>query len=222
MLGAPTLENITDRLCEIDLKEWGPDDVRYVCVLFWNHLGYRQLKNAFEVRDWVRWALSSGNFWDLFLSGCHMYDPDLPYGSESIALASYAEPGYTEYFFWNQEQSDLLAEEVARRAAEAGSLKTWSFCGPIELVAVGARRSSDGEIDIDWAGLRGGPIEVNDLPVAISSYTEAHVTLDSDDVPPAFPQPGDFEDDVWKNLKKQLLHAVPGLAKAVVKAHQLL
>lgn len=222
MLAAPNLEEIVKRLGRVDLEQWGPDDVRYVCILFWDNRGYRYLENTFEVNDWERWSISSGDFWDLFLAGCYMYQPSDFYGSKAQALASSPRADYTKYFYWNQEKSDQLAMDVARRANTAGTLKPWSFEGPIELVAVGARRSGKGGIDIDWAGLRGIPIRANDLPAAVGSYTEAHITLDADDVPPEFPKPGDFEDDVWKNLKRQIIHAMPGLAKAVAKAHQLL
>lgn len=222
MLAVPDLEAIFERLDRLSYEQWGPDDVRYVCILFWDYLGYRQLDSAFEVADWERWSRSSGEFWDLFLAGCYMNRPSDFYGSKAEVLASKPQPDYTQYFYWNQAASELLAAEVARLAEEEGTLKPWSFGGPIELVAVGARRSENGGAYIDWPSLRGIPIRANDLPIAVGSYTEAHVTLDADDVPPEFPRPGDFEDDVWTNLKRQILHTVPGLAKAVVKAHHLL
>ncbi|MGH3799130.1 MAG: hypothetical protein ACRDTD_03175 [Pseudonocardiaceae bacterium] len=50
MLPAPELDSIQQRLTRIDLDQWGPDGLRYVCILFWNELGYRMLAHHFDVQ----------------------------------------------------------------------------------------------------------------------------------------------------------------------------
>lgn len=50
LLPAPDLDNINHRLAHVDLEQWGPDGVRYVCILFWNELGYRMLSHHFDVQ----------------------------------------------------------------------------------------------------------------------------------------------------------------------------
>lgn len=87
MLAAPNLESITDRLKWHPYAEWGPDGVRYVCVLFWNNHGYRILRNMYSARDWERWDISSGEFWDLFLAGCYRYAGPDHYGDIALPLA---------------------------------------------------------------------------------------------------------------------------------------
>lgn len=67
MLPAPDLDTIDQRLARIDLEQWGPDGIRYVCILFWNELGHRMLSHHFDVQAWERWSHSSGEFWDCSL-----------------------------------------------------------------------------------------------------------------------------------------------------------
>jgi hypothetical protein len=121
--------------------------------------------------------------------------------------------------------ADSLAAGFAAKAAAAGSPEPWTFTGPIDLVAVGVRRgttsrgftSNDG-FTIDWASLRGTTIRPPVLPEAIGSYTEAHISLNADDVPPEFPVPGSFEDRVWPEVKRELIHRIPWIGKLVLKA----
>jgi len=55
-------------------------------LLFWNDLGYRMLHHQFDAQTWQNWALSSGQFWDLFLAGCHQYGPADVYGNQPATL----------------------------------------------------------------------------------------------------------------------------------------
>lgn len=102
-------------------------------------------------------------------------------------------------FRWSRPAFDQLANEVATRARIAGTIRPWSFSGPIELVAVGARRHRE-QIDIDWASLRSAAISASQLADAVAYYTEAHVMADPDLLPDFLPAPGDFEDDLPREL----------------------
>jgi hypothetical protein len=143
MILSPSLEAIYDRLQGIDLEEWGPGGWRYVCILFWNYEGYRHLRNSFDVSYWERWSRSSGEFWDLFLAGCHKGEPNpsehrfLLTGEESPqhrppftsaeppklrSPFTGAEPSEhrfplnseeSEFFIWDAEEAGLLAKEIA-------------------------------------------------------------------------------------------------------------
>ncbi|GAA2919896.1 MULTISPECIES: hypothetical protein [Streptomyces] len=83
----------------------------------------------------------------------------------------------------------------------------WTFSGPLELVAVGARRAGR-DVDIDCAGLRSAKISADALSGAVSDYTETHVTLDSDLVPDQLASPGDFRDDLPGDLKRDLINRI--------------
>src|SRR5262249_41550020 len=127
MLAAPNLESIEERLNWHPYAEWGPDGVRYVCILFWNDHGYRILRNMYSAKDWERWDMSSGEFWDLFLAGCYMYGQPDHYGDRALVLAE----GKIS-FYWSKLQSDLLAETFRRNTIETTARQPWSFNGPLE------------------------------------------------------------------------------------------
>ncbi|WP_042149399.1 hypothetical protein [Streptomyces lydicamycinicus] len=99
---------------------------------------------------------------------------------------------------------------MADRAGSAGA-PPWNFSGPLELVVVGARRAGQ-DVDIDWAGLRFATISANWLSAAVSDYTEAHVHWDQDLVLDQLPSPGDFQDDLSRELKRDLIKHI-GLIK---------
>ncbi|MFF4264609.1 hypothetical protein ACFY7Y_03975 [Streptomyces virginiae] len=216
MLGIRSLNDIVHRLEQVTLSPWGPDGVRYVCVLLWDYQGYRQLNNQIDTASWLRWTNSSGQFWDLFLAGCtygdHRDDRDrilpsrdkpLPLGLEVQAQA--AQPsGWT--YCWTQAASDRIADEMARKAHEVGAPR-WEFTGPLELVAVGARRDAS-QVVIDWASLRSVKLSAGALAKAVSDYTEAHVSLDGDLVPGPFPTPGSFHDNLLPELKRDLFRSL--------------
>ncbi|MGH3908841.1 MAG: hypothetical protein ACRDTE_32365 [Pseudonocardiaceae bacterium] len=203
MLPAPDLDRIDQRLARIDLDQWGPDGIRYVCILFWNELGHRMLSHQFDVRAWERWSHSSGEFWDLFLAGCYRYGPAHLYGDRAEALAMDAETCGRVPFRWSRRKSDQLADQVATRARQAGTIRPWDFSGPIELVAVGARRRQQ-QIDIDWASLRSATMSAHQISDAVAYYTEAHVLGDPELLPESLPSPGDFEDDLPRELLRDL------------------
>jgi hypothetical protein len=212
MLPAPNLDSISDRLHNVHLDPWGPDGVRYICILFWDFLGYRFLTNEFDRKKWESWSHSSGEFWDLFLAGCYMYAPEDYYGEIARPLTSGPKPP----FYWNPSQSDRLAHEVAA-AANHGGAPAWNFSGPLELVTVGARRDGD-DVAIDWASLRFARLSTIGLSDAVSYYTEAHIVLDADIMPKNLPSPGDFEDNLPGELKRALIKHV-GLLKVLLPHH---
>ncbi|MCX5345882.1 hypothetical protein [Streptomyces atratus] len=208
MIPAPNLREIIKQLEYVRLDPWGPDGVRYVCVLFWDYHGYRYLTNQIDRQTWERWHWSSGQFWDLFLAGCYSYGPRDCYGDRGLPLTPEG-PNETP-FYWSQFASEDLAREMAQESHHSG-IPPWRFSGPLELVAVGARRNGR-EVDIDWPGLRSAKVPANALSAAVSDYTEAHVTLDADLVPDSLPSPGDFQDTLPSELKDDLLKHI-GLLK---------
>lgn len=203
MLPAPDLDHIDRRLANVHLQPWGPDGVRYVCILFWNELGYRMLSHHFDVQAWQRWSDSSGQFWDLFLAGCYQYGPADLYGDHAKTLATGR--GLLEQvpFRWSRRKSDQLAKQVSTRAREAGVMQPWDFSGPLELVAVGARRHRE-QVEFDWASLRSATISAQELSDAVAYYTEAHVLGDPELIPASLPSPGDFEDGLPRELLRDL------------------
>ncbi|MFD7729113.1 hypothetical protein ACFV6F_01825 [Kitasatospora phosalacinea] len=209
MHGFTDLNQIVHRLTSVELDPWGPDGVRYVCILLWDHQGYRRLGNEIDAATWLRWDTSSGQFWDLFLAGCtygdqrHRENPDLPLGVDGRDEVG---PRSHWTYSWSASAAARIAAALAQKAAQAGA-PHWKFTGPLELVTVGARRV-EGEVVIDWAGLRSAQVTANVLPTAVSDYTEAHVTLDGDVVPDEFPTPGSFEDDLLPELKRDLARKV--------------
>ncbi|WP_327740595.1 hypothetical protein OG749_47050 (plasmid) [Streptomyces nojiriensis] len=205
MLPAPDLKEIVSRLESVRLDPWGPDGVRYVCVLFWDNHGYRHLTNQIDWETWQRWHRSSGEFWDLFLAGCYCWGPQDYYGDEGLALTPEEDRDHPPVR-WSQRQSDSLARDIASEAHRAGA-PPWRFSGPLELVAVGARHAGH-DVDIDWASLRFAKMPPNELSMAVSDYTEAHISLDSGLAPSPWPSPGDFRDDLPRELKRDLLERV--------------
>lgn len=210
MLPAPDLQSIEQRLARIDLDQWGPDGVRYVCILFWDELGARMLSHQFDVRTWEAWSHSSGEFWDLFLGGCYRYGPPTFYGDYAETLAMDASDRAP--FQWSKLKSEELATQVARRARSARSVRPWDFSGPIDLVAVGARRRQQ-EVDLDWASLRGATLSAHQMGDVVAYYTEAHISGDAELVPRSLPSPGDFEDDLPQQLLRDLVRRVPLIRK---------
>lgn len=148
--------------------------------------------------------MSSGQFWDLFLAGCYSYGPRNCYGDRALPLTPEGE--FESAFYWSELKSDSLAREMAAEAIRAGA-PPWRFSAPLELVAVGARRDGQ-DVDIDWTGLRSAKISANALSAAVSDYTEAHISLDSDLVPEHLPSPGDFKDDLPARLRRDLVKHV--------------
>jgi hypothetical protein len=80
MVPAVDLSHIEQRLEMVHHDQWGPEDTRYVCVLFWDDLGFRMLRNSYDAGDWLAWHESSGQFWDLFLAGCYAFADQQFYG----------------------------------------------------------------------------------------------------------------------------------------------
>lgn len=223
------LVQIRQRLGTIELVPWGPDSVRYVCVLFWDSTGYRQLANTFGVDEWRRWDTTTGEFWDLFLAGCQEA-PDSPANIEGdwrpLAVHDHRS------FLWSEQATRRLADQItslhaaACRAANDGSMP-WEFTGPLELVAVGARtirtrREGDrpgvsyietNEVELDWGSLRSAFIEPRDLSDAVSHYTQAHVDLDGTELPGGLPTPGSFSDPLRDPAVKSAL--ARGIMKGV-------
>jgi hypothetical protein len=209
MLAAPNLESIAERLKWHPHAEWGPDGVRYVCILFWNDHGYRILRNTYSAKDWERWDMSSGEFWDLFLAGCYIYGRPDHYGNTALALAEGRTP-----FYWSKQKSDLLAETFSRNSVGTTADRPWSFTGPLELVVVGARRYGE-EVEFEWPGLRA--IQLSDKPLGqvVADYTEAHVQNDAGLLSPGLPAPGDFQDDVtFRQIFFGVAHLMPFVGKA--------
>jgi hypothetical protein len=211
VLPTPNVKKIFRRLECVDFQDWGPDQTRYVCILFWNQTGYRLLRNTINTDTWNQWDKSSGQAWDLHLAGCS--EERGRYGDERVLIEN---PGVPVY--WSYRQSRLLAHEIvanARRHSEElkHSPELREFTGPIELVTIGARRrrihnpesfrDRQGDIEIDWASLRTMPISeqvASRLGEAITYYTEAHVMLDASILPENLPAPGDFHDDLPREL----------------------
>lgn len=212
MLPAPDINSIRQRLMGIDLDQWGPDGLRYVCLLFWDELGYRLLDHKFDVRTWERWSFSSGEFWDLFLAGCYRYGTAHHYGGRAETLATDPETGGRMPFRWSRQKSAELAHEVAKHARYAQTMRPWDFTGPIELVAVGVRRRRQ-DIDLDWASLRSAKVSADQLSDAIAYYTEVHISGDAALLPESLPAPGDFEDDLPKELLRDLSRHVGLIGK---------
>jgi hypothetical protein len=199
MLLVTTLMALRQRLDELRVYPWGPDGTRYMCVLFWDDLGYRILDNTVDAETWSRWSRSSGEFWDLFLAGC--YDgasPDL-YGTRAQILADGPRP-----FLWNSEKSAALARHFSDAAMRAGAIPQWEFSGPIELVVVAVRKGEEP----DWASLRAVRIDAVRLGEAVAAYTEAHVSLDPDVLPDFLVAPGDFADDLPREVLRELLRQI--------------
>ncbi|MFJ4585091.1 hypothetical protein [Streptomyces echinatus] len=196
------------RLENVRVDPWGPAGVRYVCVLFWDYHGYRHLTNQIDRDTWERWHWSSGQFWDLFLAGCYSYGPRDCYGDTGLPLTP--EGPHEVPFYWSHFASEDLAREITAEARRAGG-QPWQFSGPLDLVAVGARRAGR-EVDIDWPSLRSVKIPTAALGAAVSDYTEAHVSLDAELVPDSLPSPGDFQDTLPGELKRDLAKHI-GLLK---------
>jgi hypothetical protein len=216
MLPAPNLESITDRLKWHPHEEWGPDDVRYVSVLFWDNHGYRILRNRYSANDWERWDLSSGEFWDLFLAGCYRWQKSDYYGEKALLLADARNP-----FYWNERQALLLAESFRRNSVPTTAREPWSFTGPLELVVVGARRCGE-EVEFDWPGLRA--IRLSDQPLGqiVADYTEVHVQNDPKFLSAGLPAPGDFQDDVaLREIFASVMRLIPYIGK-VFHAYRIL
>lgn len=154
-------------------------------LLFWDHQGYRSLRNVLRDDDWDTWHATSGEFWDLFLAGCYQYQGPEFYGSRALPLSGASTPVY-----WSPEKAEELLRDVEERLD--GS---WRFNGPLELVVVGARRAEDGG-DLDWESLRSMKLGAGCLGTATASYTEAHIQLQADLLGGEFPAPGDFTDDM--------------------------
>lgn len=169
MLGAPDLDVIKHRLRNVHFEPWGPDGVRYVCVLFWDELGFRLLRNHVSADTWDGWHESSGQFWDLFLAGCYRYESAWAYGERALELAKADQP-----FYWSRRMTEGLAQIMSESASNAGAIKPWSFTGPLELVTVGARRK-DADLEIEWESLRAINVDAIQLTEAVSYYTESHV-----------------------------------------------
>ncbi|WP_344442331.1 hypothetical protein [Kitasatospora nipponensis] len=184
--------------------------------MFWDYRGYRHLTNQIAGEAWSRWHHSSGDFWDLFLAGCYAYGSDDYYGDRGLPLTpgtEYNEDWRTtggQYAFpqmlWSERQSNKLARELSAEARRAGA-PAWDLSGPLELVAVGARRDGE-EVDIDWASLRSAPVSTSALGAAVSDYTEAHIGMNADILPGDLPVPGSFEDclprEIWWELVKKV------------------
>lgn len=205
MLPAPDLGEVLRRLKSLRLDPWGPDGVHYICVLFWDYHGYRYLTNQIDWPTWERWHLSSGQFWDLFLAGCYSFGPSNYYGDRGLPLVS-ADSTDRPPFYWSQRQSDSLAREMGAEARRSGA-PPWTVSGPLELVAIGARRAGR-EVDIDWPSLRSAKISANALGAAVTDYTEAHINMDPEIVSDDLPVPGDFQDrlpgEIWHELVKRV------------------
>lgn len=223
------LVQIRQRLGTIELVPWGPDGVRYICVLLWDSAGYRQLANTFGMDEWRRWDATSGEFWDLFLAGCQEAPDSTVSGDDDwrpLAVDDHRS------FLWSERATRRLAHQItamhatACRAADDGSVP-WEFTGPLELVAVGARtirNRSEGdrpgvsyvetvEVEIDWGSLRSALIQPRELADAVSHYTQAHVDLDGAQIPGGLPTPGSFTDPLKDPAVKSALTG--GIMKAV-------
>ncbi|MEU0896768.1 hypothetical protein [Streptomyces massasporeus] len=194
-----------NRLKYLRLDPWGPDGVRYVCFLFWDFRGYRHLTNQIDRETWERWHLSSGQFWDLFLAGCYSYGPPNCYGDRALPLTSEGQFGAPP-ILWSERQTKVLARELSAEARQAGA-PAWSPSAPLELVTVGARRDGQ-DVAFDWASLRSAAISANALGAAVSDYTESHIGMDPEIIPDDLPVPGDFEDnlprEIWRDLLKHV------------------
>lgn len=209
MLPAPDLESIIERLTWHPHEKWGPDDVRYVCVLFWNDHGYRMLENTYSATDWEKWDISSGDFWDLFLAGCYRYQGPDYYGDRALPLAGGKIP-----FYWSKRQADLLAKSFHDNSIDVLTGQPWSFSGPLELVAVGARRYGD-EIRFEWSGMRAIQLSDQPLGMIVANYTEAHIADDAEILPPWLPVPGDFKDDpTLREIFNSIVSVLPFIGKA--------
>lgn len=180
---APDLAQIIQRLKEVELDPWGPDGVRYVAMLFWNHQGYRALLNTLHRESWPRWNKTSGPYWDLFWAGCYRYQPSDFYGDNAMPLIDDEPPVY-----WSEQKSGELISDIESRQ------NRWRFAGPIELVVVGARRTG-GEFEFEWESLRSLRLPADRLGTAIADYTESHIASDPD-VLGELPTPGSFTDDL--------------------------
>ncbi|GAA5094696.1 hypothetical protein [Nocardia iowensis] len=236
---AESLDDISERLRQIRFEPWGPDGVRYLCILFWNELGYRMLYNRFNSRAWTQWSKSSGDFWDLHLAGCHGYKDEPPNGrrssrgeTQSLPLAT----GWTKRraIYWNYDSAMRFADEVASVASRAGVTPGWRFEGPIELVVIGARRPHSTGIpfdsppaagctieyahELDWASMRTKQFTAAELPDAVSYYTEAHVLHDADVIPDNLPKPGDFVDSLPGEIRRDFKKLIGPLAGLLFRA----
>lgn len=218
--------DIQRRLLNVDLDPWGPDGVRYVCVLLWDSVGYRHLANSFGVDAWLRWDASSGEFWDLFLAGCRAAPhTDTTATGDWRPLAV----GDARSFLWSERAAHGLARQIAARHRSArgeahDDSGPWEFTGPLELVAVGARRirtrrASDPAgvyaetVEIDWGSLRSAAIEPRELSDAVSHYTQAHVDLDAAVIADPLPVPGSFTDPLKDPATRSAL--ARGIMKAI-------
>jgi len=205
-----TVAHVVERLLNIELDPWGPEGIRYACFLIWDSAGFRHLANAFGADDWERWDASSGEFWDLYLAGCsgdpHRDGDTAKPPNDWRPLSA----GEARSFFWSGHAARSLAEEIATKHAIAcrhsdDNSMPWTFTGPIELVAVGVRRSRQSDIDtaggvfetrrieFDWGSLRSALVEPQILPDAVTHYTQSHVDLDSAALAGGLPTPGAFE-----------------------------
>lgn len=223
------LVQVRQRLGRIELVPWGPDGVRYVCVLLWDSAGYRQLANSFGVDEWRRWDATTGEFWDLFLAGCQEAPNSTASGDDEWRPLAVDD---NRSFLWSERATRRLAHQItamhatACRAADDGSAP-WEFTGPLELVAVGARtirKRSEGdrpgvsyvetvEVEIEWGSLRSAHIQPRELADAVSHYTQAHVDLDGAEIAGGLPTPGSFTDPLKDPAVKAALTG--GIMRAV-------
>ncbi|MGH3814241.1 MAG: hypothetical protein ACRDUV_17625 [Pseudonocardiaceae bacterium] len=138
----------------------------------------------------------------LFLAGCYRYGPAHFYGDRAEALAMDAETGGRVPFRWSKRKSDQLAEQVATQARQAGTIRPWDFSGPIELVTVG------GETPPATDRHRLGQPAEHDYvcPPAQRRNRLLHrdVMGDPEPLPASLPSPGDFEDDLPRELLRDL------------------
>ena len=173
--------------------------MRWVAVLFWNLEGYRQLRTVINAAKWHSWSSMSGHLWDIFFAGCEQYVPD----SNALKLTDDDPP-----VRWNEQRSIDLALEISQMSEAAANLHPgidkWTFSGPLEMVLVGARRDTDGEVVIDWKTTRAMKLDATDLDAAVSHYTTRHERLDDPEAT-RFTAPGDCDDDelahkVWRDF----------------------
>jgi len=130
--------------------------------------------------------ISSGEFWDLFLAGCQdAPDRDLAVSADWRPLAV----GDTRSILWSERATRSLARQITALHKPAclgtdDAWLPWEFTGPLELVAVAARRvrtRHEGDpirayvetVEIDWGSLRSAHLEPRDVPDAVTLYTQA-------------------------------------------------
>ena len=203
-----SLETVEARLTKVPLDPWGPDDARYVCLLFWNQLGLRLIRNTAQEADWKNWHASSGDFWDLFLAGaCPIGRPSEGAFGDEVILWDWD----SGRLGWSWIATQRLIDQVQAKAV--GTHGHWQFVGPLELAVVAARRPGK-LVDIEWESLRAAPVGAERLGAAVAYYTEAHIRLDPEILQGEFPVPGDFTDDMPPEaVALAMLKHLPVLAK---------